>query len=98
MLHWIFTNFRACTSPKCYLARATTSNSSKSLSEKKEQRVVFPGASNLKHVATISDHVFSQVDISTLGWTPTPDNISRIADMVKQKIIEGATAFVFDLF
>jgi hypothetical protein len=68
MVHWIFTNFRVCTSPEYYLVRATSANSSKYLSEDEEQRVVLGGVSNLKHgSAQISDRTFSYVDISTPG-------------------------------
>jgi hypothetical protein len=61
--------------------------------------VVLAGASNLKHSADFFiDPTFSYVDISTPGWTPTPDYISTNADQMKQTVIGGAKAFVFYLF
>ncbi len=75
LLNNIFKNFRACSSPEEYLARA---DESAKLSETIEQKVVLVGASNLNHASQYfeaNDLTFENRSIP--GWTPTVENVKK---------------------
>jgi hypothetical protein len=61
--------------------------------------VVLIGASNLnRSLASFSDPSLDFSNKSVAGWTPTPENIRSLSDMIRQQQEHGAKAFVFDMF
>jgi hypothetical protein len=99
MLNWNFTNFRACASPENYLARATIAEESNSKSGTGMQKVVLVGASNLnRSQSSFVDPSLVFSNKSVAGWTPVPENIRSLSDMIRQQQEQGAKAFVLNIF
>ncbi len=95
LLRCLFENFRACSRPESYLARAdeieTTSGNA-------GQKVTLVGASNLGHsLPHFTDEKLNFVAVTVPGWTPSPENIKSMLSSVESKAADSA-AFVFDLF
>jgi hypothetical protein len=94
LLATIFNNFRACSRPEDYLARA---DEIEKLSETKEQKVVLIGASNLNRASQYFEaNDLSVVNHSVPGWTPTLENVNKMSELV-EKEAKGDAAFVFDI-
>ncbi len=90
----IFTNFRACSRPEDYLARADEIAKE---SETTEQKVILVGASNLNRASRsfeAPDLIFENHSVP--GWTPTADNVKKMSTLVEDKA-KGGAAFVFDI-
>jgi hypothetical protein len=90
----IFNNFRACSRPEDYLARAAEKTKK---SEKNEQKVILIGASNMHRASRYfedSELLFENHCVP--GWTPTADNVKKMSDLVEDKA-NGGAAFVFDI-
>jgi lysophospholipase L1-like esterase len=95
MLQEIHDNFRACQSPEIYLARAAEKPVQSE--EKKEQRVLLVGASNLKHsVPHFADATLTFANITTAGWIATAENVKNLITLINSRTQE-TDAFVFDL-
>jgi lysophospholipase L1-like esterase len=95
MLQEIHDNFRACQSPEIYLARADEKPVHSE--EKKEQRVLLVGASNLKHsVPHFADATLTFANITTAGWIATDENVKNLITLINSRTQE-TDAFVFDL-
>ncbi len=76
LLTSFYTNFRACTSPESYLARAPSNSLN---SETVGQNVILAGASNLKYSAKHFTGVnLTFRDISSPGWVANPNNIAGL--------------------
>jgi hypothetical protein len=95
LLRCLFENFRACSRPESYLARAdeieTTSGNA-------GQKVTLVGASNLGHsLPHFTDEKLEFVAVTVPGWTPSPENIKNMISSVESKAADSA-AFVFYLF
>jgi hypothetical protein len=85
ILNWNFANFRACASPESYLVRATIVDNSNSKSGTGRQKVVLVGASNLnRSQSSFVDPSLDFSNKSVTGWTPTPENIRSLSDMIRQ--------------
>jgi hypothetical protein len=94
LLNNIFKNFRACSRPEDYLARA---DESAKISETIEQKVVLVGASNLNRASQYFEaHDLTFENCSIPGWTPTVKNVKKFTDLVDDKA-KGGAAFVFDI-
>jgi hypothetical protein len=94
LLTSIFNNFRACSRPEDYLARAAEKTNK---SEIKEQKVILVGASNMYRASRyFADSELSFENHSVPGWTPTADNFKTLSDMVEEKTNDCA-AFAFDI-
>jgi hypothetical protein len=94
LLATIFNNFRACSRPEDYLARA---DEIEKLSEAKEQKVILIGASNLNRASQYFEaNDLSVVNHSVPGWTPTLENVKKMSELV-EKEAKGNAAFVFDI-
>jgi hypothetical protein len=90
----VFNNFRACSRPEEYLARAAE-NTKKS--ETCEQKVILVGASNMYRASRYfedSELIFENHSVP--GWTPTAENVKKLSDVVDDKA-KGKVAFVFDI-
>jgi hypothetical protein len=94
LLNCAFSNFRACSRPETYLARAAEKNTS---SENHSQKVTLVGASNMQRVKQFfNDKEIVFEDVSVPGWTPTSENIKAFVELVENKNSVSA-GFVFDL-
>jgi hypothetical protein len=94
LLASIFNNFRACSCPEDYLARAYEIEK---LSETNEQKVVLIGASNLNRASQYFEaNDLAIVNHSVPGWTPTLENVKKMTELVEKEAIGGAP-FVFDI-
>jgi lysophospholipase L1-like esterase len=90
----VFQNFRACSRPEEYLARADENPNE---SETSEQKVILIGASNMSRASQFfSEHEPSIENYSVPGWTPTVENIRKLSELVEVKA-KGGAAFVFDI-
>jgi hypothetical protein len=95
LLKEIHENFRACSSPEKYLVRADENESQSE--NRMEQRVLLVSASNLKHsLPHFADTSMTFSNITTLGWTPTADNLNKLEVAIRAKAHKNK-AFVFDL-
>jgi hypothetical protein len=92
MLRCLFENFRACSRPELYLARADATNTT---SENIGKKVTLAGASNLGHsMPHFTDENLEFVGITIPGWIPSPENIKSMVTAVESKAADSA-AFVF---
>jgi hypothetical protein len=94
LLTCVYENYRACACPEDYLARADVP---KTVSENSEQKVALCGASNLRH--SVPHFAKSSVileDITSPGWIASPENISKMMQMIGEKQDE-ISGYVFDL-
>ncbi len=90
----IFENYRACSRPEVYLARADVA---KTISENNVQKVVLSGASNLRHsVPHFADPGLSFEDITTPGWVASPESIEKLKKTIEAKT-DNVDGYVFDL-
>jgi hypothetical protein len=95
LLHYIFKNFRACSSPVMFLARVDVNTD---ISENPEKKVFLFGARNLRQ--SLSHFVDSELKFehhTVPGWMATQENITLLKKMVEDRASDCA-AFVFDLF
>jgi hypothetical protein len=94
LLNTVFANFRACSRPEEFLARAAE-NTKKS--ETSEQKIILIGASNLFRANRhFDDPEFIFENHSIPGWTPTIENVKKLSDIVSDKA-KGNVALVFDI-
>jgi hypothetical protein len=94
LLNCVFENYRACSRSEVYLARA---DEIKPASKNTEQKVTLCGASNLRHsIPHFADPNMTFEDITVPGWTASPENITKIKQIVEAKSVSTA-GFVFDL-
>ncbi len=94
MLNDVFKNYRACSRPKVYLARADVA---KTVSKNNVQKVILSGASNLRHsVPHFADPGISFEDITVPGWVASPESIAKLKQTIESKA-ENTDGYVFDL-
>jgi hypothetical protein len=94
LLNLIFDNFRACSRPEEYLARADVGNHP---SENREQKVLLVGASNLmRSVSHFEDPSLSFVDETQPGWTASAENVNKLKDKIETTAANSA-GIVFDI-
>jgi hypothetical protein len=94
LLNTVFANFRACSRPEEFLARAAE-NTKKS--ETSEQKIILIGASNLFRANRhFDDPEFIFENHSVPGWTPTNENVKKLSETVSDKA-KGNVALVFDI-
>jgi hypothetical protein len=90
----IFNNFRACSRPEDYLARAAGNTQE---SKTTEQKVILVGASNMNRASRyFEDSELSFENHSVPGWSPTAENVKKMSDLVEDKA-KGGAAFAFDI-
>ncbi len=94
LLNTVFANFRACSRPEEYFARAAEITKK---SETCEQKVILVGASNLFRASRhFDDPELIFENHSVPGWTPLEDNVKKMSDIVSDKA-KGNVALVFDI-